>query len=473
MRFDPQVLAEDTALLTRLEEERNALSRELTDATVGATDKPRSEPEQANWDAKVDLLDIKDRDIRDLRDKITRMEAHRQQTRNDFRRMDAHGRALATLVAGLDAPRLPGGIGMTPSEMIGFEIGMDDASRASAEQAVALMGYRGVRVGKGIRMTLDSDDTGAGARQTDTLPRIVRAMKYSGGVAPFAQHYDTPNVDIVKVPRSDDTDQDGIVITDQSASIGEQDPATIGSATFDAFVGSSKRMPVNRQMMMLGLGNQVEMAINGDGRRRISRAWENQFMNGTGIGNPANPAGVATTATAGVTAAAQDAITYDEIVDLVQTLDPAYREGTEDTEYGDVPAEMNGRVGFVIPDSAIGILRKLKGNGIPLWAPGILGQGAMVGGVPGTILQYPYAVSGKMPAVAAGTVAMLFGNFAYYMIRNAMVVEVFVLMDSTTMDTNSVQIIILTYRDAAPIGKQAGAGRETACEAWVKLTMKA
>lgn len=119
---------------------------------------------------------------------------------------------------------------------------------------------------------------------------------------------------------------------------------------------------------------------------------ENDFVNGTGTGQPT---GFLVDAASAATAAAANAITSDELLDLVFAVDRKYRE----------------RSAFVMSDTAMKLVRKLKlQNNDYLWQPGLQA------GQPDRLLGYPVHTCAKMPAVAAGAKPIAFGDFKRYRI---------------------------------------------------------
>ena len=91
-----------------------------------------------------------------------------------------------------------------------------------------------------------------------------------------------------------------------------------------------------------------------------ARIHNQHFTTGTGS---AQPQGIVTGATSGVTAAGVAAITADELIDLQHSIDPAYR---------------NERSKFMLSDTALKGLRKLKdtGSGEYMFQPGHHGRHA-------------------------------------------------------------------------------------------------
>ena len=115
--------------------------------------------------------------------------------------------------------------------------------------------------------------------------------------------------------------------------------------------------------------------------------------------------GVVSSATAGLTTAANTGFTWVEITNLIYTINRAYREGGEMGE-GGFNAEMGGMTGYMISDGAEKALRVLlDGDNRPLWLP------STREGVPNTLNGYPLVVNGHMADVAASAIPVLFGNF--------------------------------------------------------------
>lgn len=129
---------------------------------------------------------------------------------------------------------------------------------------------------------------------------------------------------------------------------------------------------------------------------RLGRIANSQLTTGTGS---SAPNGIVTASTAGKTAAATAAVTADEIIDLVHSVDPAYRTAP--------------KVRFMFNDSTLAAIRKLKdGQGNYLWQLGNVQQG-----VPSGILGYGYSVNQAMDSLAAAKKVILFGDFGKYFVR--------------------------------------------------------
>ena len=138
----------------------------------------------------------------------------------------------------------------------------------------------------------------------------------------------------------------------------------------------------------------LETYISSEFARRMGAAEELAFINGNGTGKPT---GVLNTAEVGVTSAASNAITTDEIIDLYHSLRTPYRKNAV----------------FISSDSTIKAIRKLKdSNGQYLWQPGLQA------GQPDTILNRPIHTSAYMPEIESGNKILLFGDLSYYWVAD-------------------------------------------------------
>ena len=138
---------------------------------------------------------------------------------------------------------------------------------------------------------------------------------------------------------------------------------------------------------------QLEKYILRQFAKALANAEEDAFLNGNGVGQPLGLLASEGGAEIGVTTAATDDITYDELVDLVYSLKRPYRKSAA----------------FLTNDQTIGYLRKLKDqNGHPLW------HDSVEDGEPGRILGFKVFTSPYFPVMTAGVPAIAFGDYSYY-----------------------------------------------------------
>lgn len=129
---------------------------------------------------------------------------------------------------------------------------------------------------------------------------------------------------------------------------------------------------------------------------RIGRKGNKWLTTGTGTNEPL---GFVTGAQVGHTAAGQAMITFDEIMDLEHSVDPAYRGGP--------------KVRFQMHDQTVKALRKLKDTtGRYIWS-----DGDVVKGVPATLNNRPVSLNQAMAQMAAGAKPIAFGDFSQYYVR--------------------------------------------------------
>lgn len=131
--------------------------------------------------------------------------------------------------------------------------------------------------------------------------------------------------------------------------------------------------------------------------RRLGDSEEEAFLTGNGTGRPTGILNDSNGAKDSVTAAAADAITFDELIDLFYSLKEPYRKNAV----------------FLMNDSTVKAVRKLKDqNGQYIWQPSVQL------GTPDMILNRPVFTSQYMPTLSAGNKIALFGDFSYYWIAD-------------------------------------------------------
>ena len=138
----------------------------------------------------------------------------------------------------------------------------------------------------------------------------------------------------------------------------------------------------------------LEEYIANEFARAFGVAEEEAFCVGTGSGQPT---GIFTAngGQVGVTAAANNAVTADELINLVYALKSPYRRNA----------------GFLMNDATISAIRKLKdGNGVYLWQPSLQAN------EPDKLLGYNLYTTPYAPTMAAGAYTIAFGDFKNYWI---------------------------------------------------------
>lgn len=195
----------------------------------------------------------------------------------------------------------------------------------------------------------------------------------------------------INLPTVDDTGvtaekhTEGTALTDD----GGKD-ATFGQKRLDAYVYDTEFVKFSMELAQDSIFNMEALlgALLGE---RLARIANRELTVGDGAGDPN---GVATASSLGKTAAATAAITGDEIIDLLHSVNSAYRRSP--------------KARFMFADTTLAAVRKLKdGQGNYLWQ-----MGDVKTKQPGTLLGYPYSINDDMDSLAAAKKVMLFGDFS-------------------------------------------------------------
>ena len=223
--------------------------------------------------------------------------------------------------------------------------------------------------------------------------KIIERMTFVAAMRQLAEVINTDTGATLPWPTVDDTANEGAILA-ENTQVTEQDVA-FGQANLDAYMYTSKLVRVSLQLLSDNAFN-LEGWLAGALGARIGRAQNRHFTVGTGTGQPD---GIITSAAVGVTAAAVAAVTYDELVDLTDSLDPAYLA--------------TGNARFMMSQAARKVLRKLKDSqNRPLWEP------SLQAGTPDTLMGYGLTLNNYMSAPAIGVKSIGFGD-----IREAYVVR--------------------------------------------------
>src|SRR5690606_32886507 len=208
---------------------------------------------------------------------------------------------------------------------------------------------------------------------------LVMSLKTFAGVRQAgATILTTSHGNDLDVPVSDDTSNEGQIVGEGVTNNDEADPV-LNTVTINAYKFDSKWIKVSTEMLQDNSFNLEQYILSVAGER-LGRAFNTFATVGTGTGQPR---GFVTGATAGKTAASTSAITYEEILDLVHSVDAGYRN--------------SGNFRLQMHDTTLAAVRKLKDDsGRYIFAAGAAGQ-------PSTILDYPYVVNNSMAELSDGT----------------------------------------------------------------------
>lgn len=271
---------------------------------------------------------------------------------------------------------------------------------------------------RNIRNTMSTTTTTEGGYtvQTDVAKVVLDALKTYGGMRSVAEVIQTSQGNPMSFPTSDGTSEVGEIIAQNTTATGAD--ISFGTKSLDVYKYSSKIVAVPFELLQ-DSNVDIEAFVNQRLSTRLGRITNTHFTTGTGTNQPT---GVVTAATTGVTAANSTsqvtAIIYDSIIDLIHSVDPAYRQG--------------GQCRFMMNDQTVKVIRKIKdGSSRPIFVPGYEAtQGGVPYAQPDTLCGYPIVVNQDMAVMAASAKSLAFGDFSYYKIRDVMAVTMFRFTDS-------------------------------------------
>jgi HK97 family phage major capsid protein len=227
------------------------------------------------------------------------------------------------------------------------------------------------------------------------LLRITETMKAFGGILNVAEVIMTETGNPLQWPSFDGTAQAGQILSENT----QETPLDMafGTKTLGAFAYSSRIIQVSIQLMQ-DTAFDLDAFVARQIGIRIGRAVAPHLANGTGTGQPAGLFNGATIGKTGLTGQTTSVI-YDDLVDLIHSVDPAYRQADD--------------CRWVMSDSSLRAIRKLKDSqGHPLWEPSVQA------GVPSVLLGYQYTVDQGVANMAANATPIGFGA-----IREAFIVR--------------------------------------------------
>lgn len=181
-----------------------------------------------------------------------------------------------------------------------------------------------------------------------------------------------------------------------AAWIDEGEALTFGDSTFSQINLDAHKLHVAVKVteeLLYDNAFNLETHIIDMFAKALANAEEDAFLNGDGVGKPLGIFAETGGAEIGVTAASANAITADEIINLVYSLKRPYRKNAK----------------FLMNDQTIAVIRKLKdSNGNYLWQPSVQV------GEPDRLFGYEVLTSQYAPTIGAGKSIIAFGDFSYY-----------------------------------------------------------
>ena len=327
---------------------------------------------------------------------LTRQISNREQTAALDKR-DAEIDAATTPPAGGDGGSVDDYRAAFRTWMARGMTGLNDEQRALVESSMVDL------TGSGQQRALGTSPGSAGGY---TVPeafwaKVTEAMKYFGGAANGCEIITTTGGNEIPWATNDDTANEGYYIGENVELTNEGD-LSFGQKRLSAFILASGPARVSLPVIN-DAAIDVEALVARKIGERIARRKTRALTNGTGANQPQ---GQMTALTTGKTTASSTAITIDELIDLIHSVDASYRS--------------TGRCRWKLHDLILNKVRKVRddsggsGLGRPIWEPSIQA------GVPDLLLGYGYDINNDMDSTLATTKkTMAFGDWtSAYVIRN-------------------------------------------------------
>ena len=259
-------------------------------------------------------------------------------------------------------------------------------------------------------MSTTTGSEGGHTVPTEVVGSVVDKLKFFGGMRQAADVFSTSGFGDMNFPASDGTAEVGELIGQNTTATAADPSFSVVSLT--AYKYSSKIVAVPFELLQ-DTAIDMEGFIANRLAQRLGRITNTHFTTGTGSGQPN---GVVTATSAGRTGATGSTVTctFDDLVLMIHSIDPAYRQ--------------MGRCRWMMNDTSLGIVRRLKDSqNRPVFIPGWDG---LSGAMSDRILGYDVVVNQDVANMAANAKSMLFGDFSYYKIRDVMGMTMFRFDDS-------------------------------------------
>ncbi len=263
--------------------------------------------------------------------------------------------------------------------------GLNDDDRATMQRRYQADGLPMIHGAQGV----GSGGAGGFAVPDEAMAPLVEALKLVGGLLPFATILPSETGADLPIPTDNETAVEGEIVNENSQH--NEGDVALAQVVLQSFLYSSKVVRTSIQLMDdagFDFGAYVMRKLG----ERIGRITSKHWISGDGA---SKPRGIVTAASVGKTAASATAVTYDELVDLLHSVDPIYRQ--------------NGT--WLVSDTTFAAFRKLKdGQSRPLY-------GDLANSAPNMLLGHRVSIDPNMPSLTTGQKAILFGDLKSYYVR--------------------------------------------------------
>ena len=276
-----------------------------------------------------------------------------------------------------------------------------------------------------------TDSLGGYIVPQDFSNEIDMATLFTGEVERLAKSLNTAGGALLDYPTVNDTATDAN-LTAEAAAVTVQD-VTFANAQLSAYNYASQ-VKVSMQLLQDNAFDLNAFLAEAMGER-IARATNAAFTTGTGS---SQPQGIITGATLGNTAASATAIAADDILDLIHSIDPSYRN--------------KATFGLMAHDNVIAAIRALglgSANDFPIFIP------SMEAGTPDKLFGYNVYYNNDMESsIATGNKTLLAADFSKFVVRSAGGVQM-VRLNERYMDELEVGFVAYARKDSKVLDSRA------------------
>lgn len=257
-------------------------------------------------------------------------------------------------------------------------------------------------------MSTTTGSEGGFTVQSEVAKQVISTLKAHSAMRQVATVITTAQGNPLSYPTSDGTSEEGELIAENTQAT-PADPS-FGTVALTPYKFGSKIIAVPFELLQ-DSSVDIEAFVRERMAERIGRITNKMFTQGTGS---AQPTGIVTASSAGKVGATGSTLTisYDDLVDLMESVDDAY-----------------SNLAFMTSQTMRGTLRKLKDlEGRPLWVPSY--DKGLTGEVADTLMGKPLIINNNIAVPAASAKSLVYGDFSKYIIRDVLQVSMFRFADS-------------------------------------------
>lgn len=237
---------------------------------------------------------------------------------------------------------------------------------------------------------------------TDMEASVMAAMKEFGGMREACRIITTPNGRNLDMPTSDDTGNVAKIVAEATA-ITASTAVPFGKVTLEAIKYHTGPIKISRELVQDSVID-VEAFVRDRMAERFARATNAHYTTRSST-ESSGPHGIVNYST-GAVAVANNALTPENLLSLLHSVDPAYRRGPG--------------VAWMTADAGVNEIRALRWGSSRafVWQP------SLQPGVPDSLLGYPVVVNQDVPLEGtSGNKWLWFGNWNHYVIRDVQGVD--------------------------------------------------